>query len=57
MKQWVVGRELRKRLTQAFKEHGIEMPRPTLHLYVEKTGEESGSTPNPLTRTPTPNSQ
>ena len=36
MKQWIVGRELRKRLTQAFKDHGIDMPRPTMHLYVEK---------------------
>ena len=39
MKQWVVGRELRKRIAQAFKEHGIEMPRPTMDLYVEKIGE------------------
>jgi small conductance mechanosensitive channel len=53
MKQWIVGRELRKRLTQAFKEHGIEMPRPTMHLYVEKLE----STPNPLAPKPTPNSQ
>jgi small conductance mechanosensitive channel len=34
MKQWIVGRELRKRLSYAFKEHGSEMPRPTMHLYV-----------------------
>ena len=38
MKQWTVGRELRKRLIRAFKEHGIEMPRPTMHVYVEKAG-------------------
>jgi small conductance mechanosensitive channel len=53
MKQWTVGRELRRRLTQAFKDHGIEMPRPTMHLYVEKIE----STPNSLTQKPTPNSQ
>jgi small conductance mechanosensitive channel len=53
MKQWIVGRELRRRLTQAFKDHGIEMPRPTMHLYVEKLE----STPNSLTQKPTPNSQ
>jgi len=53
MKQWIVGRELRKRLTQAFKDHGIEMPRPTMHLYVEKIE----PTPNPLTPKPTPDSQ
>ena len=47
MKQFTVGRELRKRLTYAFKEHSVEMPRPTLHLYVEKVGPVE----------PTPNSQ
>jgi moderate conductance mechanosensitive channel len=51
MKQWIVGRELRKRLTYAFKEHGIEMPRPTMHLYVEKIE----SAPNSPTQKPTPN--
>jgi small-conductance mechanosensitive channel len=44
MKQWIVGRELRKRLTQAFKDHSIEMPRPTMHLYVEKIESDSQRT-------------
>ena len=34
-KQWMVGRELRARITATFKERGIELPKPTLHLYVE----------------------
>jgi moderate conductance mechanosensitive channel len=38
MKQWTVGRELRRRITRVFKERDIQMPLPTMHLYVEKTG-------------------
>jgi len=35
MKQWTVGRELRARITQVFKQRGLDLPKPTLHLYVE----------------------
>ena len=34
-KQWIVGRALRTRITKTFKERGLELPKPTLHLYVE----------------------
>jgi moderate conductance mechanosensitive channel len=34
-KQWVVGRELRARIAKTFKERDLELPKPTLHLYVE----------------------
>jgi small conductance mechanosensitive channel len=32
LKQWDVGRELRKRIKRALDEHGIEMPSPTPHV-------------------------
>ena len=35
LKQWTIGRELRARITATFKERGLELPRPTMHLYVE----------------------
>ena len=34
-KQWTVGRELRARITQTFKERGLELPKPTLHVSFE----------------------
>ena len=36
-KQWTVGRELRRRLTAVLKQRGIELPRPTMHVTLEKT--------------------
>ena len=35
-KQWTVGRELRRRLTMQLKERGIELPRPTMHVTLER---------------------
>jgi moderate conductance mechanosensitive channel len=34
-KQWTVGRELRARITTIFKQRGLDLPKPTLHVYVE----------------------
>jgi len=47
-KQWVVGRELRKRIARTFAERGIEMARPAATLRMETT--------NPKSQTPSPNS-
>lgn len=41
LKQWVVGRELRKRIARAFAERGIEMARPFVTLRAEKPGDEN----------------
>ena len=38
MKQWFVGRELRRRFAATFKERGIQMPVPTMHVYMEQSG-------------------
>jgi small conductance mechanosensitive channel len=38
MKQWFVGRELRRRFAATFKTRGIQMPQPTLHVYLERDG-------------------
>jgi small conductance mechanosensitive channel len=35
LKQWTIGRELRARILSALKQHGTDLPKPTLHLYVE----------------------
>ena len=32
LKQWEVGRELRRRILKAFEEHGIEIPSPAPHV-------------------------
>jgi small conductance mechanosensitive channel len=36
MKQWTVGRELRKRIARAFKERGIRIPVPQMNLRVAR---------------------
>jgi small conductance mechanosensitive channel len=35
LKQWTVGRELLARVSKALKGRGIDLPKPTLNLYVE----------------------
>ena len=35
LKQWTVGREFLSRVAKTFKTRGIELPQPTLRLYVE----------------------
>ena len=35
LKQWTVGRELRARILRTLKERGMDLPRPTMHVYVE----------------------
>jgi small conductance mechanosensitive channel len=35
MKQWTVGRALRARIASTLKARGIELPKPTLHVYVD----------------------
>jgi moderate conductance mechanosensitive channel len=36
LKQWLVGRELRKRIARIFRERGIEIPVAQMHLKVDK---------------------
>jgi len=57
LKQWTVGRELRKRLTALLKERNIQLPQPTMHLYVEKTGPAGDTGANPESQIPNPKSQ
>lgn len=38
MKQWTVGRELRRRFATTFKARGIRMPLPTLHVFMNRDG-------------------
>jgi len=35
LKQWIVGREFLARVMKVLKARGIDLPQPTLHLYVE----------------------
>jgi small conductance mechanosensitive channel len=35
LKQWTVGREFLSRVTKTFKARGIDLPKPTLHVYLE----------------------
>jgi small conductance mechanosensitive channel len=35
LKQWTVGRRLREHILTTLKERGFDLPKPTLHLYVE----------------------
>jgi len=37
MKQWVVGRELRKRIAHIFSERGIQMPTPQMTIRMDRT--------------------
>lgn len=45
IRQWVVGRELRRRIKKAFDARNIEIPFPHMTLYV---GEPKGGPPQPL---------
>lgn len=45
IRQWVVGRELRRRIKKAFDAHDIEMPFPHMTLFI---GEPKGRSPQPL---------
>jgi moderate conductance mechanosensitive channel len=36
MKQWEVGRELRRRIKKAFDARGIQIPAPQLHVTLKK---------------------
>jgi small conductance mechanosensitive channel len=56
LKQWTVGRELRRRLTALLKERGIDLPRPTLHLYVEQTAPAGEASSNPESQVANPES-
>ena len=42
LRQWVVGRELRKRIVRIFAERGIQMPTPSMTLKVDR-GNAEGS--------------
>jgi moderate conductance mechanosensitive channel len=35
LKQWTVGRELRARIARTLKARGIDLPKPTMHVYME----------------------
>ena len=35
LKQWVVGRELRKRIAKVFVERGIQVPIPDMTVHVD----------------------
>jgi small-conductance mechanosensitive channel len=43
LKQWVVGRELRRRIARMFAERGIEMAKPFMSLRVDAPAEASNS--------------
>ena len=43
MKQWFVGRELRRRVALTFKERNIQMPQPTMHVFMEDTALRRGT--------------
>ena len=38
LKQWTVGRELRKRMTRLFKERGVVVPIPKMDLRIDRSG-------------------
>ena len=38
LKQWLVGRALRKRIAAIFRERGIELPVPQMHIRMEHQG-------------------
>ena len=40
LKQWEVGRELRRRIAKEFKERGIEIPFPQRTVWVRSEGSE-----------------
>jgi small conductance mechanosensitive channel len=40
LKQWMVGRELRKRMTRVFKERGVVIPIPKMDIIVERRSED-----------------
>jgi moderate conductance mechanosensitive channel len=40
LKQWMVGRELRRRLKRAYDEHGVEFPFPTRTLHVIRNAKD-----------------
>lgn len=63
LKQWEVGRELRRRIKQAFDRHGIEIPFPHLSVYfgeasrpwrTESVDARTGSSPQPADGRPAP---
>ena len=37
LKQWLVGRELRKRIARMFGERGIPVPIPEMHVHLDGT--------------------
>ena len=37
LKQWVVGRELRKQIARVFSERGIQMPQPHMTVRLDRT--------------------
>ena len=37
MQQWIVGRELRKRIVRVFSERGIQMPTPQMTIRIDRT--------------------
>ena len=40
LKQWIVGRELRKQMARVFSERGIQMPTPHMTVRLDRTREE-----------------
>lgn len=63
LKQWEVGRELRRRIKQAFDRHGVEIPFPHLSVYfgeasrpwrIESMDPRTGSIPQPADGHPAP---
>jgi small conductance mechanosensitive channel len=43
LKQWVVGRELRRRIARLCAERQIESPTPRMHVTLERTDEDASS--------------
>ena len=42
LKQWEIGRELRRRIAKAFKERGIEIPFPQRTIWIREAPKEAG---------------
>jgi moderate conductance mechanosensitive channel len=50
LKQWLVGRELRKRIARLFREHGIQIPVPHMELHIDRADERLTGRPDSTRR-------
>jgi small conductance mechanosensitive channel len=54
LKQWEVGRELRRRILKAFEEHGIDIPTPAVKAAVSSNSAKGPLPPPPAAGPATP---